>query len=162
MTKASSIFARAATLAVMALCVAGLMRLFEGGASLKPAAASIAGHAAQETNAVAAMADSWRGEINYAPAYAALHPYADTAAQTPGSTFDPNDVYWGLPRQPGYETVAAYCSACHTLQIVMAQRQSREGWDYLLHWMVEKQSMAEPAPETREEMLNYLSRELGE
>ena len=67
-----------------------------------------------------------------------------------------------LRRSEGVETVAAYCSACHTLQIVMQQRQTRDGWDYLLTWMAEKQGMAEPPPDMRAEILDYLSREFGE
>jgi hypothetical protein len=114
-----------------------------------------------DASAVAAMAEAWSGEINFAPAYSPLNSYAETLQENAASTFDPSDDYWGLPREPGFEAVAAYCSACHTLQIVMAQRQSREGWDYLLHWMVEKQGMAPPAPETRAEILEYLSAEFN-
>ncbi len=123
-----------------------------------------ANSAAEMTEAakVSAMADEWRGAVDYSPAYAALSPYAEITTEGAFVAFDPADDYWGLPREAGVETVSAYCSACHTMQIVMTQRQSREGWDYLLTWMVEKQGMSPPAKDTREEILDYLSNALGE
>lgn len=154
MIRARPILARLATIAAMAFCVSGLVRLFENG---KPAA-----FASQYSDPVINMADAWKGELNFAPSYAALNPYANAGSQAGATLFDPSDDYWGLPRKHGYDTVAAYCGACHSLQIVMAQRQPREGWDYLLNWMVEKQGMAPPAAETRAEMLNYLSSEFGQ
>ncbi len=155
-----SALARLLTLAAMALAVTGLVRLFGGG---DEHGARLASRAAQGAGAdpVLQMANAWMGEIGYAPSYAALNPYAEASAETASSAFDPADDYWGLPRSEGHETVAAYCAACHSLQIVMAQRQSREGWDYLLTWMVDKQGMAAPAPEMRDEMLVYLTREFG-
>ena len=150
--------ARAASIAAMAISVIWLTHLFEAPSLPQK------DHAKQSTSArdpIAAMADAWQGDIAYAPAYAALHPHADANVETAASAFDPNDDYWGLPRSEGAETVAAYCSACHSLQIVMTQRQNRDGWDYLLTWMSEKQGMAEPPSDMREEMLNYLAREFG-
>lgn len=157
---AGTIFARVATLAAMAGSVALLTQLF--GDDSRSQATSRQDAETLNSSIVATMAGGWNGDINYAPAYAALNPYADAAQENAASTFDPVDDYWGLPREPGFETVSAYCSACHTLQIVMAQRQSRDGWDYLLHWMVEKQGMAPPAPDTREEILDYLSTAFAE
>jgi hypothetical protein len=156
MRSAQSILARVATLSVMAGSVALLMHLFVDRTNVA--------EEFQQSNSekFITMADAWSGEIDFSPAYAALSPHADSTKVDPASAFDPADDYWGLPRTQGFETVAAYCSACHSLQIVMAQRQSREGWDYLLHWMVEKQGMAPPAPDTREEILDYLSTAFAE
>lgn len=159
MSPARTIFARAATLAAMALSAAGLMRLFDSPAPAPSAAA--ASHAAADADPIALMAAAWSGEIDFAPSYAALNPYADASARIAAAAFDPGDDYWGLPRSEGYETVAAYCGACHSLQIVMAQRQTREGWDYLLAWMAQTQGMAPPEPQTRDEILDYLAREFG-
>ena len=165
MTPAQNILARAATIAMMVLTVIWLTQLFEKPAHVSTPApheiAEAAPSSSEEKPAVTAVND-WTGEIDFAPAYAALNPYADVSASTVATTFDPNDDYWGLPRSEGYETVAAYCSVCHTLQIVMQQRQARDGWDYLLTWMAEKQGMAEPPAETRAEILNYLSREFSD
>ena len=161
MTSAQDMLARIATAAAMIVAVVILVRLFS---SEKPAAPAPSHEpvAIAESHMPESMDAAWKGEINYAPAYAALNPYADIAASTTASVFDPNDENWGLPRSAGVDSVAAWCSACHTLQIVMQQRQSRDGWNYLLHWMVDKQGMAEPPAETRAEILDYLSREFSE
>jgi len=153
--------ARIATAAAMIVAVVILVRLFS---SEKPAAPAPSHEPAAtvESDMAESVEEVWTGEINYAPAYAALNPYTDIAASTTASVFDPNDENWGLPRSAGVDSVATWCSACHTLQIVMQQRQSRDGWDYLLHWMVDKQGMAEPPAETRAEILDYLSREFSE
>lgn len=156
MTSARDTLARIATLAAMVAVVAGLTQLFSPPHRSAP---SIAQHTTATENPIATMSDKWSGEMNYAPSYAALNPYQSTDAEIVTSAFNPGDNYWGLPRSAGVETVAAYCAACHTLQIVMQQRQTREGWDYLLNWMVDKQGMAPPPDDTREEILNYLTRE---
>lgn len=114
-------------------------------------------HAAQNENPFAAMADAFSGEIDYAPDYSALDPLTPAVGSAARDLFNPQDDYWGLPRTTGYEETAAYCTACHSLRIVMQQRQTREGWDYLLTWMSEKQGMAPPHPEDRETILNYLA-----
>lgn len=144
---------RILVIAAMASCVYLLTGLF---AVPGPRQAS-----ATTPSRVEEMAAGWTGVINYTPAYAALYPFQSATNPIAASLFDPADDYWGLPRTDGYENVAAYCAACHSLQIVMAQRQSRDGWDYLLTWMVEKQGMAEAPQDTRQEMLNYLAREFS-
>lgn len=50
-----------------------------------------------------------------------------------------------------------YCAVCHSEMLVAQQGQTREGWDELLVWMVEKQGM-EPIPDDdREVILDYLA-----
>lgn len=114
-----------------------------------------------QTNPVAVMADTADATINYIPAYAALNPYQAATEQSANAQFDPSDDYWGLPRSPGHEETAAYCAACHTLQIVMQQQQTADSWDYLLNWMVSKQGMAEPPADARALIHDYLTREFG-
>ena len=82
-------------------------------------------------------------------------------SETIAAAFDPTDDYWGLPRNEGYDLVAGYCAACHSLRIVMQQRASAERWDALLDWMVEKQGMAEPPAEDRAALVRYLSEAFG-
>ncbi|MDG4647836.1 cytochrome c [Roseibacterium sp. SDUM158017] len=50
-----------------------------------------------------------------------------------------------------------YCASCHSTMLVAQQGQTREGWDDLLRWMVEKQGM-QPIPDAdREAILDYLA-----
>ena len=139
----------------MTLAAAGLTNLFSFRAPQAPPPESAA-------DRIAAMADAWKPDTMYAPTYDALDPAKATAAAAQATGFDATDDYGGLPRTEGHETVAAYCAACHTLQIVMAQRQPRARWDYLLTWMTEQQGTAEPPAEVRAEILDYLAREFGE
>ncbi|MEZ5894540.1 MAG: hypothetical protein R3C58_15510 [Parvularculaceae bacterium] len=153
---AGNLSARIGVIAGMTLIVIGLMRL------TTPAHVSAGADKTQMIDPVLAMADHWNGEINYAPAYSALDPSVTAAAHGAASKFDPSDDYWGLPRSDGHEIVAGYCSACHTLQIVMQQHQSEDGWNSLLDWMIEKQGMAAPDDATRAEIVSYLAREFGQ
>ncbi len=109
-----------------------------------------------------AMADNWSGEIAYGAPYSALTPLNSVENAATDIRFNPADDYWGLPRSEGIETVAGYCSACHSLAIVMQQRQTQDGWNYLLNWMVEKQGMAPLPDDMRAEIISYLSREFGQ
>lgn len=119
--------------------------------------------ATRRSQAVAEMADAWNGEIQFATSYSALDPAvggAGEGAAAPG--FDPSDEYWGLPRNEGYELVAATCAACHSLQVVMQQRRSAARWDELIDWMVTTQGMPAPAAQDRQTIIAYLSRNYGE
>lgn len=67
-----------------------------------------------------------------------------------------------LEEGPGKEEVEIYCSACHSLQIVVQQKGlTRARWDELLDWMVEEQAMEEMEPGERKLVLDYLSTKLG-
>lgn len=68
-----------------------------------------------------------------------------------------DEDYGGLPEAPGQEEVFYACNACHSIRLVTQQRLSRQRWDELLDWMVEKQGMAELAAEDRALILDYLA-----
>ncbi len=155
MTTMKNFWTTVLTVAAMAIIVVSLTRLFSAGNH--PVEAH---HSVKETHSERSPPPPII-QINYAPAYAALDPLLNNAIADAASLFDPGDDYWGLPRSQGYEETAAYCTACHSLRIVMQQRQTRDGWDYLLTWMRDKQGMAEPFPEDRELLLDYLTREFG-
>lgn len=106
----------------------------------------------------AEIAPGWPPEIAYGAPYDALKPLEFSSAAAARAVFDAEDDYSGLPRDAGYELVDAYCTACHSLQIVMQQRYAREGWDRRLDWMVETQGMAEMPTEDRAIVLDYLAR----
>lgn len=123
--------------------------------------------------AVVEMAENWSGDLQFETSYDALDPAAFSAgsAQDEGATvasaaagnaFDPADDYGGLPRNLGYEEVAGYCAACHSLQIVMQQRRSERRWNELVTWMIDQQGMAEPPAADRKRIVDYLARNYGE
>jgi cytochrome c len=68
----------------------------------------------------------------------------------------------GWPAGPGQAETGELCNSCHSLAIVKQQRLSRETWDTLLTWMVEKQGMAVQTPERRALMLEYLVQHFGQ
>jgi cytochrome c len=94
---------------------------------------------------------------------AALIAYLSTLRQgggaavaQPAQDFGPN---W--PAGPGQAETGVLCNSCHSLAIVKQQRLSRETWDKLLTWMVEKQGMAQQTPEQRQLILDYLVQHFG-
>lgn len=86
---------------------------------------------------------------------ATLRPGA-AVTSTPAPDFGP-----GWPPGPGQVEAGRLCGACHSLAIVKQQRLSRAAWDRLLTWMVQEQGMAEPEPERRALMLEYLVTHFG-
>lgn len=107
---------------------------------------------------IAAFANDWSTSPSYDVDFNALDPSYKTISVT-DSLFDPSDDFWGLPRDDkgAYELVDAYCSACHSLSIVMQQRATPERWQELLIWMEEKQGMAKLPNEDEELVLDYIS-----
>lgn len=59
------------------------------------------------------------------------------------------------------ELVAAVCSACHSLHLVVQQGLSKDSWDETLEWMVDEQGMDELDPDDHEAVLVYLSTYYG-
>lgn len=65
-----------------------------------------------------------------------------------------------LPESPGWEEVEAYCSACHSLHIVVQQGLDRESWKEVLVWMEEEQGMPSLGDDEAV-VLDYLSTYFG-
>ncbi len=151
---------------VMVGCVLGLMNLTGSNSDSRSANhAEDGGHTAHPTTQAARiemMATHWDGAVNFYMPYAALAPLSAPDSAQLDIRFNPGDDYWGLPRSEGVDTVAGLCGVCHSLAIVMQQRQSEEGWNYLFDWMIEKQGMAPIAGEMRDDIITYLSREFGQ
>ncbi len=105
---------------------------------------------------IAKLAQNWGPEPQYDFTFNALDPSFEIAASA-DSVFDPSDDYWGLPRDAGYKLVSAYCSACHSLSIVMQQKATAQRWDEILDWMVETQGMARLNDDDRKQVHDYLS-----
>lgn len=66
-----------------------------------------------------------------------------------------------LPQGDGRDTVAGWCGACHSLNLVTQQRLPRWRWDELLVVMREKHGMPELDPGDRTAILDYLGEHLG-
>ncbi len=86
-----------------------------------------------------------------------LRAGSGATAAAPAVDFGP-----GWPAGPGQAETGELCNSCHSLAIVKQQRLSRETWDKLLTWMVEKQGMAAQSPERRALMLEYLVQNFGQ
>ena len=58
---------------------------------------------------------------------------------------------------PGVSETYYNCIACHSEKIVAQQGQTREGWVYLLEWMVEEQGMPVIEEPDYSIIIDYLS-----
>lgn len=65
--------------------------------------------------------------------------------------------YGVLHEAPGVDLTYAYCAGCHSERLVAQQGLTRERWDELLDWMVEKQGMPEIDEPDRTTVLDYLA-----
>lgn len=101
--------------------------------------------------AIVAAALSSRGA--FSPAASA----AESSAAQAGTVED----YGGLPEGPGRAAVYFNCTACHSLKQFSQQRMSRDEWDKLLDWMVEKNNMHPMEQWARAQVLNYLATHFG-
>jgi len=168
-TNAQNLFFRLLMVVAMMAIILSLMQLMGASQTVEPSSHSdtvdttpIREIILTKEQRLSAMANDWSGEIAYGAPYSALTPLNSVENAATDIRFNPADDYWGLPHSEGVETVAGYCSACHSLAIVMQQRQTDEGWDYLLNWMVEKQGMSPPPDDMRIEIISYLAREFGQ
>ncbi len=106
------------------------------------------------------MAESASSQAHFQYSFNALDPLL-AVSTSEGNKFNPKDEYFGLPRYEGYELVSDYCSACHSLRIVMQQRASIERWQDLLVWMSEKQGMARLEQDEERVLVKYLAENFG-
>lgn len=108
------------------------------------------------------LSKTWPDTPDYSTVFVALSPHGNAEGPSDArAVFDSTDYYGGLPRTGAYEFVAAYCSGCHSLEIVMQQRASRERWSYMLTWMVEKQGMVPLDEQDEDLILDYLVAHFG-
>ncbi len=67
-----------------------------------------------------------------------------------------------LPAGVGRFETEAYCSACHSLRLVVQQGLSRADWDDLLDWMIEEQEMQPMEAADRAKVLGYLAKHFNQ
>lgn len=148
---------------VVILCLSALscVNMERAPAAATVAAAPLSPPSVEERRAqrIAVMAASWPKTPDYRVSF------SPSGVQTVGArnyaSFDPDDEYWGLPRNAGHEDVALFCSACHTLEIVMQQRATEARWLYMLDWMVAEQNMPPLSDGDKAVVLGYLSKNFG-
>lgn len=76
------------------------------------------------------------------------------------STPEPEDPSI-LPAGEGQEETFYACSACHSTAIIRRSAFSREQWDGLMDWMVEKQGMNPLEAAERRQIVDYLAQHFG-
>ncbi|MGO1118337.1 hypothetical protein ACTL6U_06520 [Rhodovibrionaceae bacterium A322] len=67
----------------------------------------------------------------------------------------------GLPPDTGRDEVEIYCSACHSLRLVVQQGLDRDGWEETITWMIDEQEMEEMEPEDHKLVLDYLAKHVS-
>ena len=75
-------------------------------------------------------------------------------AAVPATEIDPET---GLRIGPGWQTVAAHCGVCHSLDLVTAQRADRRTWLEMIRWMQTTQNLWQFDDATEKQILDYLS-----
>ncbi|PWC27001.1 hypothetical protein CR165_20135 [Pseudoroseomonas aestuarii] len=102
------------------------------------------------TPAALAFAEMQRAEQARAAAAEAENARL-AAVQTPAET---EEV---LPAGHGRAETFANCTACHSTAIIRRSGLTRERWDALMDWMVEKQNMTPLEPDMRVLIVDYLA-----
>ncbi len=72
------------------------------------------------------------------------------------------DPQTSLRVAPGWRLVQAHCGACHSLQLVTAQRGDRGHWLGLIRWMQRTQNLWDIPPDVEAQILDYLAANYAE
>lgn len=95
-----------------------------------------------------------------APARLALAGFLLAVLAAPASSQSDEELA-RLPQGEGRDTVAGWCGACHSLNLVTQQRLPRWRWEELLVVMREKHGMPQLDPADKAAIVDYLSENLG-
>lgn len=63
----------------------------------------------------------------------------------------------GLIVSPGWETVKANCTVCHSAKFITWQRGDRDTWLSMIRWMQQTQGLWQLPPATETVILDYLA-----
>jgi hypothetical protein len=63
----------------------------------------------------------------------------------------------GLIIAPGWETVNAHCTVCHSAKFITFQRGDRETWTSMIRWMQSTQGLWPLDEQTEDTILTYLA-----
>lgn len=67
----------------------------------------------------------------------------------------------GLIASPGYREVASTCTACHSAQLVVQNRMTRDRWAEVVRWMQDEHNLWTLSEDTRTTILDYLAAQYG-
>lgn len=76
------------------------------------------------------------------------------AGQASAAEVDPRT---GLIKDDNWELIGQHCAACHSLQLVTANRFDRQTWLETIRWMQKTQKLWQFDPETEDKILTYLA-----
>ena len=68
------------------------------------------------------------------------------------------DSQSGLLVDEGYKAVKQHCSTCHSLNIVIQSKASRQGWLDTIRWMQKEQGMSFLNKQSEKMILDYLAK----
>ena len=94
-----------------------------------------------------------------APAPAGSEPLSQVPTETlvAGPIADGIDVESGFVAEGEYLLVKQTCSACHSAQLVLQNRATREGWEEMIRWMQATQKLWDLG-ENEDKILDYLAK----
>ena len=67
------------------------------------------------------------------------------------------DTGSGLILAPGWDTVKANCTACHSANVITFQRGDRNAWTSMIRWMQKTQGLWQFDEKTEDTILTYLT-----
>lgn len=67
------------------------------------------------------------------------------------------DPYSGLLMAPGWQTVRAHCTVCHSAQLITLQQGDRASWLSMIRWMQKTQGLWPFDEQTEKTILDYLA-----
>lgn len=88
---------------------------------------------------------------------------SDTTEELTEAPIDDNrvenglDVATGFVAEGEYQLVKTTCTACHSSQLVIQNRATREGWEEMIRWMQETQKLWDLG-ENEDKILDYLAK----
>ncbi len=142
------------------ICLAALVGLyFVFSSNNAEQAGTVPIESAERLARIAAMAESWPKSPDFGQKFDPRDPYSDPGSEgkQAGAAFDVDNL--PVADNGAHELVIAYCSGCHSLNIVAQQNASRARWQEMLIWMEEKQGMSKIPAEDEADLLDYLSKE---
>ena len=72
------------------------------------------------------------------------------------------DSRTGLVVAPGWQLVMAHCGACHSYQLVTAQRGDEQFWRQTIEWMQRTQNLWQIPDDQRADIVEYLASNYNE